>query len=100
MRHSVDELLVRRELYNPNKFDLIFELDQRFIQHIKLHGRPTYHFKWMLKADMFQVVPHMYWTITTSNGSPTYDLIQNFSKTIGMGNKHPSLPVVDTKWQK
>lgn len=99
MRESSDHNLVRRELYNPNKFDLIFKLDARFLSYIESYGRWPGRPYWVLKSESWQVVPHFYWIIDAANGAPTFDLIQNFGKAIGIGNKLPSLPVVDNQWQ-
>ena len=85
-----DEHLIRRELYNPNNFTLHFQRQTKYDPHIRGNRIEIGPLAFVLPAGGFIVVPHFYWIVTTGNGSPTYDLVQNFGDMIGKGNRLPS----------
>lgn len=92
-RVVMDDRLIRREYYNPNKFAVYFQRMEREMPYIVDSGinpgLPTYR----LEPDGFLVVPHAFFIITAADrGVQLFDLTTNFGNTIGIGNKLPSPP--------
>lgn len=89
-----DYMLFQREYYNPNKFDVIFKINQEFRQYVieqkglNMLG-PEYS---VCKADGFLYLPHGY-HIISGKGLPAgepFNMITNFEKKMFIGNKKPS----------
>lgn len=94
-----DEHLLRREIYNPNNFDIIFtrNIDQDL--YIMRAGIPLGEIRMVCKSKDFLILPHGYF-IATGDGLPKGELINaivNLGDTIGKGNKLPSPPIAETR---
>lgn len=87
-----DEHLILREYYNCNSSDLIFKVDERYVQYILHNKIPLGPNTFLLKAGQHKTVPHGYWVIETVDKRPTYELVTNFGDLIGKGNTKPSRP--------
>lgn len=85
-----DEHLIRREFYNPNKFNVQFSRQNDMVAYIMDAGiDPGPPFK-LLAHDSFLVLPHAYYVVTAMDaGAKHFDLHQNFGKSIGKGYKKP-----------
>jgi len=93
----IDEMLIHRELYNPNKFPVVitrrFEMDE----YILKSGIPIGPKKISLLHDQFAYLPHGYYKVESVNGPEIFDMILTFGDQIGRGNKRPSVPIPDVK---
>lgn len=92
-RGTMDEMLIRREFYNPNSFAIRFELMKESMAYVHRNGIMVGPMVAILPPDSFVVLPHAYYRIFAP--APVFDLIQNFGDQIGKGNKRPSLPIVE-----
>lgn len=87
-----DEHLLRREIYNPNNFDIIFRRNISMDQYIKDATIPLGPLSATCKADDFLYIPHAYYiaeAIGLPKGTPC-DVLVNFGDNIGIGNKKAS----------
>ena len=98
--HGVyDDRLIVREYYNPNSFSIVFkriDLHRNYIQGAKISLGPAIA---ELKPDSFLTLPHAFYTATAINGPEFFDLVVNVGDQRGKGNKKPSLPVFDPRFQ-
>lgn len=94
-----DEMLVCREIYNDNDFDIIFTRQTQFDRYILDAGIKLGAMIMVCKAKDWLFIPHAYFTTKASNGADIYNVVVNFGDNMFKGNKLPSLPVVDTKYQ-
>lgn len=85
-----DDRLIRRELYNPNAFDILVERDRRHDEYVRRSGIFLGPEVAILKADGFLVVPHMFLIMTAQNGAPAFQLLEKFGDSIGDGSKKAS----------
>lgn len=89
-----DWALVCMELYNPNKFDVIVEIDRTKLAYIRQNGITDTPHKAILKADSFLFLPHRFYLLT-GVGIPKGEqisLIVNQGDTMFIGNKYQSRP--------
>ena len=100
MKAIADEHLIVREYYNPNKFDVIFERLKIYDYYVNQFNIMLGPLRAVLKANDFLTLPHGYYKVTSKNGAPLFDLVINYGDARNKGNKLPSLPVVDHRFQK
>lgn len=89
MKHVSDEFLLRREIYNPNKFDIIFRRNKNMDKYIHAATIPLGPEVAICKADDFLYLTHAYYFaegIGVPQGTPC-DVLVNFGDNIGIGNK-------------
>lgn len=97
LKGVMDTHLIEVEYYNPNKFDIILERDERYFNYInqnQIHLGPK---KAILKSDDFIIIPHQYYILKASNGAELFNLIVNMGDQKRKGNKLPSLPVFEKR---
>lgn len=92
-----DELLVHREIFNPNSFDLIITRNKTHDQYVKDAGIPLGLPIMVCKSESWLYLPHGYFFVKAANGAEVGTFITNFGDNIGIGNKYPSLPIAETK---
>lgn len=93
MKSVHDEHLIRREIYNPNNFDIEFKRNVTMDTYIKNATIPLGPLRITCKADDFLYLPHAYYFaegIGVPQGTPI-DVVVNFGDNIGIGNKKASL---------
>jgi hypothetical protein len=88
-----DEGLLRRELYNPYDFDIVFERDRARDLYVRAAGIPLGDARAVLKARDWLILPHGFFILYTP-GNQHVDLVTNLGDMIGKGNKLPSRPEV------
>lgn len=93
----IDEMLVHRELYNPNKFAVAIARQVRMDEYILASRIPLGPLNTVLQPDSFVHLPHGYYTVKSVNGPSQFDMILTFGDQIGRGNKRPSVPIPDVK---
>jgi hypothetical protein len=99
MKAVYDDRLIRCEIYNPNKFDIIFTRDKSQDNYVRGAGIFLGADIIICKSDGFAILPHCFYIPKASNGADLINVVQNFGDSIGKGNKLPSLPIVETKKQ-
>src|SRR5687768_15010842 len=82
-----DEMLIVREIYNPNNFDIIFSRMTQMDHYIRDAKIPLGALILVCKADDFLILPHAYFTAKASNGADLIQVVTNFGDSIGIGNK-------------
>jgi hypothetical protein len=87
-----DENLVRREIYNQNKFDIVFELDVSRIGYIIAAGIAPGPGRVICKSDGFCILNHNYYIVRTPYKECLAHFVVNFGDAIGKGQKKPSRP--------
>ena len=92
-----DDHLIRREYYNAEKFEVIFELMPEKIPYVAGAGIALGPKRAVLKPGCWLVLPHAFYVITAANGAPFINLTVNMGDMIGTGNKLPSLPVLESR---
>lgn len=97
VRGVYDELLIHREIFNPNNFDLIVTRNQTMTQYILDAKIPLGPAVAVCKAESWLYIPHGYYFVKAANGADAGSFITNFGDNIGIGNRHPSLPVAETR---
>ena len=93
----IDEMLIHRELYNPNKFPVVLTRKFEMDEYILKSGIPLGPKKISLLHDQFTHLPHGYYKVESVNGPEIFDMIMTFGDQIGRGNKRPSVPIPDVK---
>lgn len=94
-----DELLTCREVYNPNKFDVIFTRNIDKDLYILRAGIPLGEIRMVCKADDFLFLPHGYF-FAKGDGVPNGEMISvitNQGDAMRKGNKLPSPPIAETR---
>lgn len=87
-----DSALVIMEIYNPNKFAIRFDVDQRMLWYIRENGIIEKPYWGIIKPDGFQLLPHRFYLmkgVGVPDGEPV-SVIVNQGNNIGIGNKYPS----------
>lgn len=97
LRSVSDTHLIEVEYYNPNKFDIIFERDQRYFDYIRLNNISLGPVRAVLKADDFLTLPHQYYIPKAINGPEIFNLIINMGDQKRKGNKLPSIPIMESR---
>lgn len=92
-----DTHLIEVEYYNPNKFDILLERDQRYFDYINQNNIPLGPSRAILKADDFITIPHQYYILTTIKGPEIFNIVVNMGDQKRKGNKLPSLPVFEKR---
>ena len=94
-----DEHLLRRELYNPNDFDLIVTRDKEKDLYVNAAGITLGLERMLLKAKDWVVINHAFYFVTVAKkgGPELFELVVNFGDMIGKGNRLPSLPIYDAR---
>lgn len=91
-----DEMLVRREIYNPNKFAIEFNLNAKMIGYIAASNIPLGPSRLICKPDDWLYLNHGYY-IAKGVGIPDGEIISvvtNYGDSMFIGNKKVSLPGV------
>lgn len=88
----MDEHLIHRELYNPNKFDVIMTRNTSMDNYIRDAGIILGPAWAICKADGFLYLPHGYYFSKATNGAPSFPMLVNFGSNIGIGCKQASRP--------
>ena len=91
--------LIHFEFYNAHKHEVLWVRDRRFDEYIAMNRRPLGPVFVRVKAGEFQYFPHKYWVPSCEKGCPAIEGVMNLDEMIGKGNKLPSLPIVDKKFQ-
>lgn len=91
----MDTHLIEVEYYNPNKFAVQLDRDRRFDQYIVQCRIPIGPLRAILKPYDFITIPHQYYILTAMNGAELFDLVVNMGDNKGIGNKLPSIPVLE-----
>lgn len=86
-----DEHLIRREVYNPNPFKVLFRRNVVMDRYISAARIPLGPLRRELEPDEFLLLPHGYYFAEPIGTSVIqYDMVVNFGDNIGIGNKNPS----------
>lgn len=93
----IDEMLIHRELYNPNKFAVAVVRQNAMDEYILKSGIPLGPPSMRIEPDGFCYLPHGYYNVKSINGPDVFDMILTFGDQIGRGNKRPSVPIPDVK---
>ena len=93
----IDEMLIHRELYNPNKFAISIKRQTKMDEYVLKSGIPLGPIATKIEPDAFCHLPHGYFDVTSINGPAVFDMILTFGDQIGRGNKRPSVPIPDVK---
>lgn len=94
-RSVSDTHLIEVEYYNPNKFAIEVIRDDRFFSYIYQNKISIGPRRTILKPDDFIVLPHQYYILKTIDGPEIFDLVVNMGNAKRIGNKLPSLPVLE-----
>ena len=92
-----DEMLIHREIFNPNKFDLVVTRNNSMTQYILDAKIPLGPPMAVCKADSWLYLPHGYYFVKAANGADAGSFITNFGDAIGIGNRYPSLPIAESR---
>ena len=90
-----DELLIRREIYNPNKFPISFWRQTEMDGYIRKSGVSLGPKMVYCAPDGFCMLNHAYYNPKAENGGEPFDVLMNYGNAIGIGNKKNSLPIVE-----
>lgn len=99
IKSVADEHLICREIYNPNKFSLIFIRNIDKDMYILRSRIPLGQIRVACKPDDWLFLPHGYY-FAKGEGIPDGEPISwitNFGDSIGKGNKLPSAPIAETR---
>jgi hypothetical protein len=94
MKGVHDEGLIRREWHNPNKFKVVLHMMLDKIPYIQSAGITPGWKIIEIEPQGFAIANHGYYKIV----EPEMELIQlitNYGKSIGIGNKLPSKPIIE-----
>jgi hypothetical protein len=95
-----DDRLICREFYNPGKYAVELTRMTEKDEYILRSGISVGPMKIILQPDHFCFVAHSFYTAKCLGGSPTVELLQNFGKAMGIGNKLPSAPIPELASEK
>lgn len=95
-----DEFLIIREHYNPNPFAIRFTRQKQYDGYIRESGISLGPVEAILKPEHWITLPHGYYDGNAIEGPEIFSVTTNFGDDRGKGNKLPSLPVVDPRFQK
>jgi hypothetical protein len=95
-----DENLVHREFYNSHNHTIFWVRDTTRDQYVASSGISLGEKVITVKSKEWCHLPHFYFIPTCEKKCPMLEGVFNFGDVIGRGNKLPSLPIVDAKWQK
>lgn len=95
-----DESLIHREFYNAHNHTVFFVRDKTRDAYVSACGIPLGPDVIKVRTQDWCHLPHTYFVPTCEKQCPAIEGVFNFGNTIGKGNKLPSLPIVDAKWQK
>ena len=87
-----DDMLIHRELYNPNKFDLVWNRDMSKTKYILEAGIPLGPSRIHQRAESHAHFNHGFYIGKAMNGAPSFDCVVIFGNAIGTGLKNPSRP--------
>ena len=94
-RSVSDTHLLEVEYYNPNKFSIEMIRDDRFFSYIYQNRIKIGPRKFILGPEEFICLPHQYYIFKSINGPELFDLVCNLGNAKRIGNKLPSLPVLE-----
>lgn len=89
-----DEHLVHREVYNPNRFAIVFERQNEMLTYIRAAKIPEGEIYLICKPDSFLYLPHGYYvaSIPDAPKGEIGSFVTNFGDSMFIGNKKISLP--------
>lgn len=90
-------MLIRREMYNPNRFAVIFRRRKAFDLYVANNFIELGPEVARCEPDGFLLLPHAYYDVAAENGPDVFDMLMNYGDAIGKGNKKNSLPIVEGK---
>jgi hypothetical protein len=89
-----DTRLTLIEMYNRNKFTVVFSRLKGWDDYILSAGISLGPEKIILEPEKFVILPHHFYSAEGINGESEISLIGNKGREIGIGNKMPSRPDV------
>jgi hypothetical protein len=87
-----DDLLIHREIYNPNSFGIKWVRTVEKDQYVAQNGIPLGPQVIIQNPETFVHLNHAYYVGYAMNGAPEFNVTINYGNSIGKGNKHASRP--------
>lgn len=92
MKSVHDDMLLRREVYNFNNFDVTFTRNKKQDWYVIAAKIPLGPPVVVCKAGDWLILPHAFYFSQAANGAPVFDMLVNYGDQIGIGNKLASRP--------
>lgn len=96
-KEVMDTNLIEVEYYNQNKFSIEMIRDDRYFHYVYQNKIPIGPRRAILKPEDWLKLPHRYYIFKAIDGPEIFNLVVNMGDTKGIGNKLPSLPVLEKK---
>lgn len=94
-KEVMDSNLIEVEYFNKNDFAIEMIRDDRFFSYVYQNRIPIGPRKTILKPNDWIKLPHRYYIFKSINGPEFFELVVNMGNTKGIGNKHPSPPIIE-----